>query len=841
MATILGGDVTVTYLDNNRQKRISWSGDATTTYTANQLYSALMDLMDESTEMDDGIPMSAETPVEYTLGKIDAGDLDPWYITYETMQHITGGAIKTAGWTHANGSAVGIVIAPVATGSTIVAADLGYTMTHTNGDTGTLLDILVPVSGGTEYLVIRPDTNDETDSFPDTSGTITSGRGAFTGTQNAAATTGEQIWANFYSVTPIEADTHVYLYQGTVADATRARIASILDETQDWWGEGAFDRCVFIRDYKLAGATIIDSGYVTALVRKGNTLYDSFELQASNTSGGRNPIPLSASTDLNQTTGYKSITYTNASTTAGHWNVGDEILGGTSGARGIITQIVNPETATQTVHYYLIGDPQTDFNTAAETANNQDAGGTGSKDGNATADQGPALSTWFTNNTPPTVSHASTPTDIDDDGTSEGYGIVIDCNQNPLTEVYEWLKYITRNGETSTTNTDGVEGEQYEGATVYLEYSGTVSGGTIAEGDDVLQATTLAKGVVISHDTSNKQILLRNTRGTFNTTNTITSQDAGAGTVTANIAATTFAPNKQAPFGSFAGGRFFGARGVVLTDYVTATDENSFQLTDSSGTARQRPQAYTITVTNLVGGAETLTTSDKVAAFRLTGSGGSINKTEYSAAGGETAGGATLAIDSPATITTDTPGKTAGGVLRLRDASNNNQEYRIRYSSWATSTFTLANFASFVTTATTNTTQVTYATGGFNANVKRGDLVYNSTRTAVSYVKTVDSDTQLTIFPAIAGQTNADSVEINCIPIALVDTADNVFVSLIDQHATTTTASTSIVTGGATINYRVVVRNVGAATKIKPFTTDDAISTANRSVATIRTEDTIYT
>jgi len=109
---------------------------------------------------------------------------------------------------------------------------------------------------------------------------------------------------------------------------------------------------------------------------------------------------------------------------------------------------------------------------------------------------------------------------INDDGTAEGYAITIDCNQNPLTEVYEWLKYITRNGEVSTGSTDGIEGEQYEGATVYLKYSGTVSGGTIGEGEDVLQATSNATGIVISHDTANKQIVLRNTRGTFNTSNT---------------------------------------------------------------------------------------------------------------------------------------------------------------------------------------------------------------------------------------------------------------------------------------------------------------------------------
>jgi hypothetical protein len=98
------------------------------------------------------------------------------------------------------------------------------------------------------------------------------------------------------------------------------------------------------------------------------------------------------------------------------------------------------------------------------------------------------------------------------------YRITIDCNQNPLTEVYEWLQHVTRNGETGTTATDGIEGEQYVGPTVYLAYSGTVTG-TVSEGSDVTQATSGATGIVVSHDTINKVLLLRDTRGTFNTAN----------------------------------------------------------------------------------------------------------------------------------------------------------------------------------------------------------------------------------------------------------------------------------------------------------------------------------
>jgi len=828
--TILGGDFTVYYLDENRQKRIEWSGAATGTRTANELYSALGTLFDTAAQGDDASPMSAETPVEYTIGIIDQNDADPWYLAFDAAQHITGGAIRTAGWTHTDGSATGVIIVPV-TSNNITTSEYGLDISGATTGNGTLLEILNQ-GETTEYLVIRPDTNAAGDNFTTDTQTITCN--ALTASQSGATSnTGEMIWANLYNVTPIDADTHVYMYQGLVSDATRARIEDVNDVTQDWWTEGAFDRLIRIKDYTSATLATIDDGFVTVFARKGNTLYDSFELQTSTTSGGRNPVPLSASADANNTTGYQSITTTAVATD--DFTVGDEIEGATSGARAIITQI-DGSSPTYTFHYYLIGDPQTTFNTAAETVANNDATGSATKDGIAPAAQGPALATWFTSNTAPTATHGNTTFDIDDDGTAEGWGITIDCNANPLSEVYEWTKYVTRNGETGTTHTDGIEGEQYVGPTVYLTYTGSVTG-TIGEGNDVTQETSGATGIVVSHDTTLKQILLRDTRGTFAThatTETLTDNDSG-GTVEIDGTAEAFNAVKSAPFGSLAGGRFFGARGVLLTDYLAA-DENNFQLIDSSGTTRQRQIAIALSISNLSGTDETATDDDYAVMHRLTGAGGAIDKTEYSAAGGEAIGAATLTVDTA--ITADTTGKSVGGVLMIRDADNNNKDYRLRFSSWTASTFTLANVVVAAADAGTDTDTVVEA-GAFT-NAKRGDLWLNTTRSnAVSYVTDVPDANTINISPAISGQTTGDAGELNACPIA-VNTADDVYVPLIDEYATSSTASASIVYVSP-INFRVKVSNTRNATKIKRFVTDDATSGTDRNVATIRNEDTIHT
>ena len=105
----------------------------------------------------------------------------------------------------------------------------------------------------------------------------------------------------------------------------------------------------------------------------------------------------------------------------------------------------------------------------------------------------------------------------------------------------------------------------------------------------------------------------------------------------------------------------------------------------------------------------------------------------------------------------------------------------------------------------------------------------------------VDSDTQLTISPAIAAQTSTDSIAINVIPVN-DDTLDDVYVPLIHQYPTATTASVSL-QFVSTLDYRVAIRNNRAATKIIPFTTDGQVTsgTDNQTVAAIRTEDTITT
>lgn len=82
-----------------------------------------------------------------------------------------------------------------------------------------------------------------------------------------------------------------------------------------------------------------------------------------------------------------------------------------------------------------------------------------------------------------------------------------------------------------------------------------------------------------------------------------------------------YAEVKAAPFGSFAGGKFFGARGVLLTNI---TDSNNRQLIDSAGNQRIPPTTVSIVVSGVASG-------DRVLVARS--SAGVINKSQFTLAG----------------------------------------------------------------------------------------------------------------------------------------------------------------------------------------------------------------
>lgn len=109
-----------------------------------------------------------------------------------------------------------------------------------------------------------------------------------------------------------------------------------------------------------------------------------------------------------------------------------------------------------------------------------------------------------------------------------------------------------------------------------------------------------------------------------------------------------YAENVAAPFGTFAGGKWFVAQGWWLTG-VMAADSKNYQLISDDGTVQTPPTSVQVQVAGLTAG-------DYVLVARDNGSGG-INTTEYTVSA--TAGASTVSVPS---LKSDTP---ASGVIRI--------------------------------------------------------------------------------------------------------------------------------------------------------------------------------
>lgn len=128
-----------------------------------------------------------------------------------------------------------------------------------------------------------------------------------------------------------------------------------------------------------------------------------------------------------------------------------------------------------------------------------------------------------------------------------------------------------------------------------------------------------------------------------------------------------------APFGTFAGGKFFGARGVYFIN-LHADDAQNFQLIDAAGVTRNPPnyQAFSM------GG---VTSGDVVSVFQSTGASSTVvDKSQYSLSGANTLNTITVSVSIPSS----TP--STGTIIVVDDDGT---ETAYAYTSWSGSDFTV--------------------------------------------------------------------------------------------------------------------------------------------------------
>jgi len=300
----------------------------------------------------------------------------------------------------------------------------------------------------------------------------------------------------------------------------------------------------------------------------------------------------------------------------------------------------------------------------------------------------------------------------------------------------------------------------------------------------------------------------------------------------------SYSISKVAPFGTIAGGVFFGAQGVWVQGMDTS-DNNSLKLTDNGGTLRQPYTSITITISNTRIG-------DTIAVFLEDGSTGEPDKDQYTCASPAIEGDSSLVKAEPATpFPNDTPSTGAVYVV----ACDEQAEHRYRYTSWTGTTLTLAAQVNGTCDSNTSTTTI-IDTSKFSAGVQRGDIVHrvgNPDDNAWCYIASVVNASQITTTVLSNGDAWAqgDLFEINSL-VQNYNASDTFFIPYLEAIETagsdgtpgTETESLTYVEDRAVV---IRARNSSHSSYlIQPFNTTGDIRNTGLVQSIIRNEDTVY-
>jgi len=586
----IGDDFEIDYVN----KRVHHF-NGTTVYTVRQLYSWIQDEVDEQATIIYGVPMSAQTPTEYTM-------VNSWFIDDESTHFLKEGAIKTDGYLN------NIQVVPFgATYTSCDATDIGKMVQDDLADAGPLL----AYNNTTKKWWVR--TGLGTPILNTSSMTITGGTGA--GTTNADSVDGEDLFANIYTLGTIEATGLMYISQA----------GTVIEETDDWWAADAhIDILIKVKE----AGTEIDGAVITVYLRVYTDLGDFYEIGLS--AGGRNAVPLATFDDPDNQTAVATVMAYMA-------NVKVYFMNG--------TLTYDTKTGDDPLTYKALHG-ETNHSTAflLDAGGGAGASGTfqlGDVEGTTWADTEPleicselafdAQTALFTvgNTVKGAVSLAT--------------GIVRKTLQDPQLEGDIGVLYIT-----------GVTGTWQDGETVTKDGGGGGSATTnIPTGLITSTFDALVAGVAaFTQDNSiTKDLDNGNGAQPYNIVCDLNSQTVAklyeyvkgltrrectlkfytsTGAVITTVegrqyqrAVSTYALKKASPLGTFAGGKFFGARGVWIEDMASADSQN-YSLIDALAATQNPPTMATIKVVAMVA------TNDRVLVSESTGTGLKvIKKNQY--------------------------------------------------------------------------------------------------------------------------------------------------------------------------------------------------------------------
>jgi len=450
------------------------------------------------------------------------------------------------------------------------------------------------------------------------------------------------IWTDFQSLGSVEG------IGNTVYAATTPLPQFYIEQNgslvSTWWYYGHIDVLVKVKtnsDNTLTNTNdgaLINGGTVTIFNRNFGDTYDHFE---TTTVAGVAPIPVATSNDADNQSGTHQIAFDGDGT---QYTVGEEVTT-TANKRGIITALSKSASA-GTMDYVLTGSSNFDNNdqltgaTSSITASVNGApttvvAGYGSRiiiatvDGTIRYSSSTGSTTYYGEEITGSVSGASGIL-MNDDATNTIYvGNITEAtafaNSDVITAATGGKTWTLGATGTLTATTviqkdigDG-NGDLPYNAVVYLNRDGQSNGDTLARMYEWVKYNT--RRLETAGEPSYQLLGGKGTESGL----------AGRFYITQD---STYALVKGSPIGTFAGGQFFGARGVFVENMANA-DIRNYQLIDANGTTRNPPSLQTLTVSGVVSG-------DRVAVFRT--SGGLIQTSEFQV--GAAGGGSNQAADS---------------------------------------------------------------------------------------------------------------------------------------------------------------------------------------------------
>lgn len=865
-------DYTIDYVSKTITYNKTFAHDRPPTiFTVNQLYSFLQDTFDEPAQMDDPVPMSAQTPTQYTL-------INNWFMSDNTMKSLYGGSIQTSGWTFA-GQADSITQVRWTDGSTDAPTEAdGYVLL--TGGTSAGFGIMMAVDGYRQIAWIR---NLNGNQFTDNENITGSGVDLQTETINGVQT-GNSIWSNLFSVGSLQTETEIYVgqeddNQGGVSYHQTDGYQHRLEKLDEWWdadvdfftgspnllgGAGHFD--LLVKTFEAGVA--VDGQRLAVYSRQASKVYSHFELVGG---VGNFVVPFaSTGADLNAADGPYTIPFDDRS--GNDLEIGDVIENGPHGAgtgtneplarlRAVVTAVTGGGSATGTLDYYLIGEnepnllAQPNDRTLKQFSNNDDLKVRGDDtdfDINGVAVlQGPATAQGIT------VTFGTNQLDIDEDTVNEDYACTIDCNNVALADVYKRVMFLTSRGNQDGTVNDvqdqlifsardayAESGEFYRGVGDLILDWDTKVGSAPIEGKYVTNSAA-ASGVLVSLSNptlSSGVLVLTQVKGTWANDDELAEPNGhGFTSVLVNepTSIETITDNTAAPFGTFAGGRWFVAKGVVLVNVPAADNNNWETVALGDGTAISPPTTINVTFAGLA-------INDRAALFEVGTAGGSDIRKDQNGIGGVNAVGAgvltlntTIALDVPAT-----------GWARVVDTSDaaNGTEFRYEYSSISTTTITLRTGANFSGTdeGGGSTTRIVdtgvFAAYGVDGSVKTGMQIRRTSGDQFAVVLRKVSDNEIETSVISGSSTWAGAAWAANQVVVATATDDTVYFGYIDDESISTSIAKNV---KFVENTNLIARarfsdpDVGG-TRILPFEQKSiTLTNSDLTVTAIRTDDTI--